>query len=269
MAKKRKIKKSAFIIIGIIIFFIIYFLAFNLGRKLDKQPESNIKKTNAEIEDTRSLLVQLMVKENIYINDEKNKDVSGIKIDKDYWNEIKYAFNEFSDIRTPDTYSELYSGYSDNGIRFSTDLSVFRVYTVNKEEYYKIPVSSKEAFENVIKKSIYTSINFVDKYKSWDKVTITSSTGDSKTLHKWKYDDLANKIVEKRMVGKVQPQKSLERSKLNFAIDIKGSGYEVRLETMGKDYVKISCNKEQSYYEVHTGLFDYIRTEIFKIEESE
>ena len=29
-------------------------------------------------------------------------------------------------------------------LKFSTDLNVLRVYTVDKEEYYKIPVSSKD-----------------------------------------------------------------------------------------------------------------------------
>ena len=54
----------------------------------------------------------------------------------------------------------------------------------------------------------------------------------------------------KRIVGKVQPEKSKERSKYNFTIDIKGENYDIKVETMGKDYVKIISNKGEAYYEV-------------------
>ncbi|MEG1284431.1 MAG: hypothetical protein RSD22_01725 [Romboutsia sp.] len=266
MAKKRKMKPGFMIAIILAIFFLVYFIFFNIGQKLDKQPDQKVITEDNETEDTRTLIVQVMSKKKIYLTDESNKDLSGVKIEEDYWDEIKYAFNQFSDIRKPDKYTELYSGYSDDGIRFSTDLNVFRVYTVNKEEYYKIPVSSKVEFENIIKKSIYTSFDFAKQYKSWEKVKITSSTGEAKTIKKWKYDDFSYKMASKRMVGKVQPEKSMERSKYNFAIDISGKGYELRIETMGKDYVKITSNGSISYYEVHIGMFEYLKDEVFKIE---
>ena len=69
----------------------------------------------------------------------------------------------------------------------------------------------------------------------------------------------------KRQVGKIQPEKSKERSDYNFTINIKGENYEVTIETMSKDYVKITSGDLQAYYEVYTGLFEYIKDNVFKI----
>lgn len=267
MAKKRKIKKGAAVAIGVIAFFAVYFISFNVFKDLDQKVEATGQNSEEQSEDTRSLLTQIKVKDKIYIKDEKNDELSSIKIDEKYWKEIKYFFIEFSEIRAPQEYTALYVGNSEDGLRFSTDLNYLRVYNVNKEEYYKVPVGVKQEFERIINKSIYTSFDFVKQYKTYDKVTITSSNGDKKVLHKWKYDDLSYKMASKRMVGKVQPEKSKERSDYNFTIDIEGKSYQVRIETMGKDYVKINSKGEQSYYEVHTGLFDYLKEDIFKISE--
>lgn len=267
MAKKRKIKKGAAVAIGVIAFFAVYFISFNVFKNLDKKVETKTQSSEEQAEDARSLLTQIKGKNKIYIKDEGNSELSSIKIDEEYWKQIKYFFLEFSEIRSPQEYKALYVGNSDDGLRFSTDLNYLRVYNVNKEEYYKVPVGVKQEFENIIKKSIYTSFDFVKQYKTYDKVTITSSKGDKKVLHKWKYDDLSYKMASKRMVGKVQPEKNKERSDYNFAIDIEGKTYQVRIETMGKDYVKITSKGEQSYYEVHTGLFDYLKEDIFKIKE--
>lgn len=72
-------------------------------------------------------------------------------------------------------------------------------------------------------------------------------------------------MVEKRVVGKVQPEKSKARSKHNFIINIKGSNYSIIIETMGSDYVKITSEKGEAYYEVPTMLYDYLKNDIFKI----
>lgn len=266
MAKKRKLKKGAALLIGILGFFVVYFIAFNFGKSLDKQIETNPKKTEEGSEDTRSLLAQVSSKKKIYVSDKSKNSVDSVKIEDGYWDEIKYSFKEFSEVRPPESYDELYVGYTDDGIRFSTDLSHFRVYTVNKEEYYKVPVGYKKEFEDLIEESIYTSFDFIKQYKSWEKVTVTY--GDkSKNIHKWKYDKLAYQMAAKRMVGKVQPEKNKERSKYNFVIDVKGKNYEAKMETMGKDYVKITCKGKEAYYEVNDRLFEYIRDEIFKIEQ--
>lgn len=262
MAKRRKLKKEVIIILFIVSFFIVYAISFKLGTYLDKENETPVKKVEQE-EDTRSLMTQISVKDKIYMSDSK---VENVKIEEDYWDGLTFIFKEFSKIRTPENFEPTYHGYSDDGVRFSTDLNYFRVYTVNKEEYYKIPVEEKEEFEKVLKDSIYTSFDLVKQYKAWKSVELVYGK-EKKTIHKWKYDDLAYKMAAKRMVGKVQPEKSKERSKYNFAINIEGENYQVKVETMGKDYIKIVSEGDVSYYEVYTGLYEYLKDEIFKIEE--
>lgn len=262
MTKKRKIKKKVAIIIGVIGFFIVYFVSFNWGKSMEQKSESSPKKTENQDEDTRSLLAQISSKKKIYISDE---NIENIKVEEEYWNEIRFFFSEFSKVREPDSFSKKYEGYSDDGIKFSTDLNFFRVYTVNSQEYYKVPVSIKKEFNSLIKESIYTSFDFIKQYKTWEDVTV-SYNGKSKNISGWKYDDLAYKMASKRLVGKVQPEKSKERSDYNFAIKIKGKDYEVKVETMGQDYVKITSKDAESYYEVHNGLFEYLKNEVFKID---
>ena len=257
---KRKVKRSAIFIIGIISFFIIYFISFKafsgLGHKEGSKPVSTEEKV-----DSRSLLSQFKSKNKIYISD---GNVSNVRMEDEKVEEFRYSFNEFSKIRTPDSYKPVYEGYTDDDIRFSTDLNLFRIYTVNEEVYYKIPVSEKTRFEKVLSGSIYTSFDFVKKYKTWKNVSV-SYNDQKKTIHKWKYDDLAYKMSSKRIVGKIQPEKNKERSKYNFTIDIQGDNYTLKIETMGKDYVKISSDKGEAYYEVSIALYEYLREEIFRL----
>ncbi len=72
-------------------------------------------------------------------------------------------------------------------------------------------------------------------------------------------------MIAKRLVGKVQPEKSKNRSEYNFTIDIEGENYKIKVETMGRDYVKVTSKDTIAYYEVYTGLFDYIKNDVFKI----
>ena len=125
-------------------------------------------------------------------------------------------------------------------------------------------VNEKTRFEKVLSGSIYTSFDFVKKYKTWKNVSV-SYNDQKKTIHKWKYDDLAYKMSSKRIVGKIQPEKNKERSKYNFTIDIQGDNYTLKIETMGKDYVKISSDKGEAYYEVSIALYEYLREEIFRL----
>ena len=257
---KRKVKKSAILIMGIICFFIIYFAAFNYFSNIGKGQGAKIPDVEEKV-DARSLLSQFKSKKKIYISD---GNVSNVRMEEEKVQEFQYSFNEFSKIRTPDSYKPIYEGYTDDDIKFSTDLNVIRIYTVNKEEYYKIPVSSKDEFKKILEKSIYTSFDFVKQYKTWKEVKITYKD-KTKNLSRWKYDDLANTMASKRIVGKVQPEKSKERSDYNFVIQIKADNYEAKIETMGEDYVKISSKDLSSYYEVHTALYTYIKDEVFKL----
>lgn len=261
MAKKRKVKKSVLVAISIVAFFIIYGLAFYAGTYLDNKDNPKVENKEEEEIDDRPLMKQLNSKKKIYMS---NQEIENIKVDETYWDEVKYELTKFSQVRKSEKFTPIYTGYSDDGVRFSTDLNLFRIYTVNQEVYYKIPVSEKTQFEKVLNGSIYTSFDFVKKYKTWKSVNI-SYNDQKKTIHKWKYDDLAYKMSSKRIVGKIQPEKNKERSKYNFTIDIQGDNYNLKIETMGKDYVKISSDKGEAYYEVSIALYDYLRETIFKL----
>ncbi|MGL4911125.1 MAG: hypothetical protein ACRC3Y_01710 [Romboutsia sp.] len=267
MAKKRKLKKSMIVLIAVVGFFIVYFGAFNFGRYLDEKNVEPVKVQ--EEEDTRTLKKQISTKDKIYISDE---NVESIRIEEEYWEKLKVLFSEFTKIRKPESYTPIYNGHSDDGIRFSTDLNYFRVYTVNKEEYYKIPVATKKEFKTTLGQSIYLSFDFARQYKNWKTVEVSYGS-EVKKIHKWKFDDFSYKMGAKRIVGKVQPEKGKERSKYNFTIDIAGSYYNLKIETMGKDYLKISAgegeNHGEAYYEVHTGLYDYLLYDLFKLEVKE
>lgn len=266
MAKRRKIKKELWIIGAVAAFFIVYFIAFRIGIAWEaKSADPAQNSEQQQEEDTRPLITQISLKKKIYVSDDK---VENVKIEESYWDEITVLFSEFTKVRKPESYSPTYNGYSDDGVRFSTDLNYFRVYTVNKEEYYKVPVATKKEFGKLLDESIYTSFDFIKQYKGWDNVKITYGE-NTKNVHKWKFDDLAYKMGSKRIVGKVQPEKSRERSKYNFTIDIKGEHYEAKVETMSKDYVKITSGKAVSYYEVTPMLYEYLTNDIFKIQGEE
>ncbi|MBQ9012633.1 MAG: hypothetical protein IJ094_03575 [Bacilli bacterium] len=261
MAKKRKLKKSVLMGMSIAAFFAVYGIAFYGFTYLENknQPETEVSEETKE--DTRNLMTQLNSKEKIYIS---SGDIKNIKVEQLYWDELKYELTKFSKVRNQDKFDPIYTGYSDDGVRFSTDLNFFRIYTVNQEVYYKVPVAEKSKLDSLLNGSIYTSFDFVKQYKTWKSVEI-SYNDKTKTIHKWKYDDLVYKMSAKRTVGKVQPEKNKDRSEYNFTIDIKGDNYDLKVETMGPYYVKISSNKGMAYYEVSIALYDYLRDEIFKL----
>ena len=262
MAKKRKIKKRILILVGIIGFFIVYTATYiYFSKKQASDQPVKVENKDAQ-EDSRSLLAQMKTTDTVYMSD---KNLQDVRVEQEYWNQIKFFSTKFKEVRKPGNYESKYEGYVDNGIRFSTDLDYFRIFTVNKEEFYKIPVSEKKIFDKLLQESIYTSIDSVKKYKTWDSIEIIY--GDEvKKPWRWNYDDLAYSISVKRLVGKIQPEKSKERSPYNFIVKIKGDGYSITLETMGDDYVKVTSDKATAYYEVHNGLFNYLRDDVFKIE---
>ena len=71
MAKRRKIKKSVFLVGGIILFFGVYIGSFMLFSKVENSDKKNAVTINTEREDNRSLLKQLEDKEKIYLSDLK------------------------------------------------------------------------------------------------------------------------------------------------------------------------------------------------------
>ena len=140
MVKKRKIKKSVLVAISIVAFFIIYGLAFYAGTYLDNKDKPKVESKEDEEIDNRPLMKQLSSKKKIYMS---NEEVENIKVDEIYWDEVKYELTKFSKVRKSDKFTPIYTGYSDDGVRFSTDLNLFRIYTVNEEVYNKITVYYK------------------------------------------------------------------------------------------------------------------------------
>lgn len=261
MAKKRKLKKSVLLSMFIVFFFIVYGITFYYFTSSEDKGKPEIEVSEKTKEDTRDLMTQLNSKEKIYMS---SGDIKNIKVEQLYWDELKYELTKFSKVRNQEKFTPIYTGYSDDGVRFSTDLNFFRIYTVKQEVYYKVPVSEKSKLDELLSGSIYTSFDFVKQYKTWKNVKI-SYNNETKTIHKWKYDDLVYKMSSKRVVGKVQPEKSKDRSKYNFTIDIQGEDYNLKIETMGPYYVKITSDKGLAYYEVSIALYDYLRDEIFKL----
>ena len=41
--------------------------------------------------------------------------------------------------------------------------------------------------------------------------------------------------------------------------------FEIKIETMGEDYVKLSSGDKEGYYEVPNVLYNYLKNDIFKI----
>ena len=86
MSKKRKLKKKAAILIGVVVFFIIYFISFRIGINMEKDKSEVPKKVEKEEEDNRSLRTQIKEKKKVYISD---KNIENIKIEEDMWDEIR------------------------------------------------------------------------------------------------------------------------------------------------------------------------------------
>lgn len=262
MAKRKKPKNNGILIVCIVLFFIAYIFIFNLYSNREQGEGTKIINIE-EKQDTRSLLKQLKDENKIYISD---KSISNVRMEDEKVEDFKYSFIEFSKIRKPESYNPIYEGYTDSGMKFSTDLNVFRIYTVNKEEYYKVPVSYKDTFKEILDTSVYTSFDFIKQYKTWKKVSIKYDD-KNKSIRSWNYEDLSSKMVKKRLVGKIQPQKARERCKYKFDIEIKAEDYEAKINIMGEDYIKISVNGLVSYYEVTNNLYSYVKDEVFKIKD--
>ena len=127
MPKKRKVKRSVIITAMIILFFVLYYIGFKGGIYLQSRNSEPVKDTHIQEQDTRSLMTQIINKKKIYVSD---SNIENVKIEENYWDKMTALFTEFAKVRKPSKYEAKYSGYSDNGIRFSTDLVYFRVYNV-------------------------------------------------------------------------------------------------------------------------------------------
>lgn len=260
--KVRRVKKSVVCVSMGLLFLITYAVTYkniesaNELKRLEKEALEG-KGYEGDVIPKDELLDKLMREGEMYIS---NGVVSNIEMEAINKEDMYFILNEAKKIRKLKELVPKYEGYTVEGIRFETDLDVFRLYSVTEEMYYKIPVSRQEELKEILDKNIYTSFDFIKQYETWKEVKVKRiSDGKSKSVLKWKFDDLSYKFVEKRVVGKVQPEKSRLRNKgEDYIIEVEAKGYNIIIETMGKDYVKLTTEGAEAYYEVPQGLYEYL-----------
>ncbi|WP_101772547.1 hypothetical protein [Peptostreptococcus faecalis] len=275
--KKKKNNKMLIIIMSVVAFFMIYLLTFKLFRahlanntnadimSVDTGSEKNV--IQEEIERKKALELKkgpfeiLKSSKKIYISDEQ---VDSIKIEGDSLESFKRNLEMFVKIRSiDDRFKPLNKGVTDNEVEFETDFNYFRVKKKNKTEYYKVPVSMKKSFETTYRKMMYTSLDFITSKKNLGDIKIFHGN-EEKGVWPWKKDDLMHKILYKREVGKIQPEKEFSKNKSDsYTIKIDKSGVKITIQTMGKDFIKVVCGDNIAYYEVYPELYEYLK-KIFK-----
>ena len=65
-------------------------------------------------------MTQLRSKKKIYMS---TGEIQNIKVEKFIGMKLKYELTKFSKVRKPEKFTPIYTGYSDDGVRFSTDLN--------------------------------------------------------------------------------------------------------------------------------------------------
>lgn len=271
--KKRKYKKKTVLIFGLIIFFLIYILAFNLSvgrfKNSDDGRLTNIDSKNysdntlagkefqekQKREAKKSLIESFKGARKIYIGDNKVSHirVSGVSLE----NFHRYISN-FIKLRDVDKgFNPIYRGKSSNGIDFLTDFNYLELKSGNKKEFFKIPVSEKEDFQNMYRKLMYTSVEFITNGEKIGSVRVYHDN-DEKSIWFWKKKELLNKILYKREVGKIQPEKEFSQTKDNYTIKLDKSGVKISIQTMGKDFIRVNCGDNIAYYEVYPDLYTYL-----------
>ncbi|TQQ84016.1 hypothetical protein EXD82_08955 [Peptacetobacter hominis] len=265
MSGKSSFNTKFYVVVGLTVFIVLYLIGFFIiGGRMNKNDEDEtdntiqVEENNSQNEEY-SLLSKLESSSDIYLSTEGGDD---IKLEKERWEEMEYYFDEMVKIRGAESYKPVVSGHTSSGIKFSTDFEFLRIYNVEKEEYYKIPVSKKEEFKGIVNGAIYTSFDFVMNEANWKKLYISKGE-DVKTIHGWKYKEVSEKIRYKRLVGKIQPEKAKERTDVNYVMVIEGEGFEAKVETMGPDYIKITSNDCVAYYEIYEDFYNYLTDDIF------
>lgn len=277
--KKPKLKKSTILIIAIVSFFVLYFFSFKIARGyilhhvskdekvMDIDNGGEKTKVQQEIEnkimtENRKTAMQRFKEcKKAYISDDLVKD---IKIEGSTLEDFKRAMLNFVKVRdADDDYKPKNHGKTNNDVTFSTDFNYMIMKTGKKKEVYKIPVSEKKDFENMYRRMIYTSVEFITNGDKIGDVKIYHGNEEKKVWF-WKKKELINKILYKREVGKIQPEKEFRREKNNYTIKVDKSGVIVSIQTMGKDFIKVTCGDNVAYYEVYPNLYNYLSGKVFK-----
>lgn len=265
------------VVVVILIFMLLYSISFKMARiNIDKGQTMDIMSVDTGGEKTKtqeameakkaeeakkSLLVRFKESKKIYISDEETEN---IKISGETLEQFKRKAEVFVKVRNlDDDFKTSNKGYTDNSLNFKTDFNYFVITSGNRVENYKVPVSMKAELEAEYRKLIYTSVDFITNKENMGSIRIYHGD-ESKKVWPWKKDDLIYKILYKREVGKIQPEKEFKKSKDNYTIKMEKSGVKIFIQTMGKDFIKVTCGDNTAYYEVFPELYNYLHDEVFK-----
>lgn len=265
------------VVVVILIFMLLYSISFKMARiNIDKGQTMDIMSVDTGGEKTKtqeameakkaeeakkSLLVRFKESKKIYISDEETEN---IKISGETLEQFKRKAEVFVKVRNlDDDFKTSNKGYTDNSLNFKTDFNYFVITSGKRVENYKVPVSMKAELEAEYRKLIYTSVDFITNKENMGSIRIYHSD-ESKKVWPWKKDDLIYKILYKREVGKIQPEKEFKKSKDNYTIKMEKSGVKIFIQTMGKDFIKVTCGDNTAYYEVFPELYNYLHDEVFK-----
>ncbi len=276
-SKKKRPNTIILVFLAVIAFFLIYFITFKVARMyiqshtenvvttIDTGGEKNAIQKSIEqrkaLEMKKDLIERFKDSKKVYISDD---EIENIKIEGETLESLKRTVDMFVKVRRIDgDFKPTNTGYTDGGIKFETDYDYFKLYTDKKEELYKVPVNMKSDFESMYRKMIYTSVDFITSNKGLGRIRLYHGN-DEKGVFPWNKDDLIYKILYKREVGKIQPEKEFSRTKDNYTIKMNKSGVDISIQTMGKDFIKVTCGDSYAYYEVYPDLYNYLRNDIFK-----
>ena len=265
------------VVVVILIFMLLYSISFKMARiNIDKGQTMDIMSVDTGGEKTKtqeameakkaeeakkSLLVRFKESKKIYISDEETEN---IKISGETLEQFKRKAEVFVKVRNlDDDFKTSNKGYTDNSLNFKTDFNYFVITSGKRVENYKVPVSMKAELEAEYGKLIYTSVDFITNKENMRSIRIYHGD-ESKKVWPWKKDDLIYKILYKREVGKIQPEKEFKKSKDNYTIKMEKSGVKIFIQTMGKDFIKVTCGDNTAYYEVFPELYNYLHDEVFK-----
>ena len=265
------------VVVVILIFMLLYSISFKMARiNIDKGQTMDIMSVDTGGEKTKTqeameakkaedakktLLVRFKESKKIYIS---NEETENIKISGETLEQFKRKTEVFVKVRNlDDDFKTSNKGYTDNNLHFKTDFNYFVITSGKRVENYKVPVSMKAELEAEYRKLIYTSVDFITNKENVGSIRLYH--GDkSKKVWPWKKDDLIYKILYKREVGKIQPEKEFRKSKDNYTIKMEKSGVKIYIQTMGKDFIRVTCGDNTAYYEVYPELYNYLHDEVFK-----
>lgn len=271
-----KLNKTFLLILIVILFFLIYIFAFKVSRHyiqskkgadvvtIDTRGEKDpIDEAIDQKQEEASKMTAFQLfnqSKKAFISDD---EVENIKIEGEMLENMKRIMISLVKVRNVEgDFKPLYKGSTNNSVEFETDFDYFVLKTKTKKEYYKVPVAVKEDFQNMYLRRIYTSVDYITGKGGLGEITIYKGD-EEKGVLPWKKDDLINKILYKREVGKIQPEKEFRNYKVNFTIKIEKNGKKIDIQTMGKNFIKVSNGDSVAYYEVFPDLYDYLDKDVF------